>query len=49
MADKKHRSLMIWVGLAFALLIAAWVTFFVIAAKHPVEEVPLQTPPKRAR
>lgn len=49
MADKKRSPLMLWVGLAFAVLIAAWVTFFVIAAKHPVEDVPLQTQPKEAR
>lgn len=48
MADKPRSPLMLWVCLAFAVLIAAWATFFVIAAKHPAEEVPLQTQPKKA-
>lgn len=48
MADRPRIPLMLWAGLAFAVLIAAWVTFFVIAAKHPAEEVPLQTQPKQA-
>ena len=47
MADKKN-PLMLFVGLAFAVLIAAWITFFVIASNHPVEEVPLQTQPRQA-
>jgi len=48
MAGEQRSSLMLWAGLAFAVLIAAWATFFVIAAKHPAEEVPLQTLPKQA-
>lgn len=44
----KRVPLMFWVGVAFALLIAAWVAFFVIAAKNPVEDVPLQKPPRQA-
>lgn len=43
MADKPRNHLMLFAGLAFALFIAAWITFFVIAARHPAEEVPLQT------
>lgn len=38
-------GLWLWVGLAFALLAAAWGTFFFIASKHRVEDVPLQTRP----
>lgn len=34
--------LMWWVGGAFAVLVAAWVTFFVIAANNRVPEVPLE-------
>jgi len=49
MVVKKHNGLWLWVGLAFGLLLAAWITFFVIAAHHKVEEVPLQTQPKTAR
>jgi len=49
MITKKHSGLWLWVGLAFGLMLAAWTTFFVIAAQHKVEEVPLQTPPKDAR
>lgn len=39
------NAIWLWVGLAFGLLIAAWLTFFVIASKHKVEEVPLHTQP----
>jgi hypothetical protein len=42
---ESRNALWICVALAFGLLIAAWVTFFVIASKHKVEEVPLQTRP----
>ena len=49
MVIKKHNSLWLWVGLAFGLMLAAWLTFFAIAAQHKVEEVPLQTQPKAAR
>jgi hypothetical protein len=45
MAAESRNGLWIWVGLAFGLLIAAWVTFFVIASRHKIEEVPLQTQP----
>ncbi len=30
-----------WVMLAFALQIAAWTAWFVIARRHPVQEVPV--------
>lgn len=42
MAGEKKSPVLWLAGLAFAILIAAWIVFFVIAAKHPVEEVPLQ-------
>lgn len=45
MAAESRNTIWIFVALAFGLLIAAWVTFFVIASKHKVEEVPLQTRP----
>lgn len=45
MAAESRNTLWIWVGLAFGLLIAAWVTFFVIASNNRVEEVPLQSRP----
>jgi hypothetical protein len=32
-----------WVGGAFAVLIGAWTTFFVIASNNRVQEVPLAT------
>ena len=35
------RLLWLAVGLAFTLLLAAWVTFFIIASNNPVEIVPL--------
>jgi hypothetical protein len=31
----------LWVVAAFALQIAVWATWFVLAAQHPVEAVPL--------
>lgn len=45
MAAESRNTIWIFVGIAFGLLIAAWVTFFVIASKHKVEHVPLQTRP----
>ncbi|PTX95532.1 hypothetical protein [Opitutus sp. ER46] len=33
-----------WVGLAFALQLAAWTAWLILAAKNPVAEVPLATP-----
>ncbi|MFT3782102.1 MAG: hypothetical protein QM790_08805 [Nibricoccus sp.] len=48
MSTKNPNSLWLGVGLAFGLLVAAWVTFIVIAAKHPVEQVPLQNTTKEA-
>jgi len=40
-------SLWLAVGLAFALLIGAWITLFKIAADNPVTPVPLATPAAR--
>ena len=42
-----RRALWFGVVLAFALLIGANVVFFVLAAHHPVVEVPLVTAPSR--
>ena len=36
--------LWLWVLLAFALQLTAWTAWFVIAAHHHVEEVPLVQP-----
>ncbi len=36
-----------WVAGAFALLITAWATFFVIASRQHVAEVPLERGPAR--
>jgi hypothetical protein len=41
------RGLWLGVALAFAMLIGAYVTFAVVAARHPVKEVPLATAPAR--
>jgi hypothetical protein len=38
-----RNPLLWWVGGAFAVLILAWAVFFVIASRHKVEEVPLQS------
>ena len=48
-STKSGNSLWLWVGLAFGLMLAAWATFFAVAAANKVEEVPLQTQPKAAR
>ena len=32
---------------AFVLQLAAWAAWFIVAAHHPVEEVPLATAPHR--
>ena len=45
MNTKPASGLGLWLGvaLAFALLIGAYVAFAVIAARHPIPEVPLAT------
>lgn len=40
--EKKSKLWLIFVA-AFALQLAAWIAWFVVAAHHPVEEVPLAT------
>jgi hypothetical protein len=45
--DRSRRALWFGVILAFALLIGANLVFFVVAAHHPVAEVPLVTAPPR--
>ncbi len=49
MAAESRNSIWIFVGIAFGLLIVAWVTFFVIASRHKVEEVPLQSQPAQTQ
>ncbi len=39
----KPSRLWLFFVAAFALQLAAWVAWFVIAGKHPVQEVPLAT------
>lgn len=41
MKRRNDRSLWLGVGVAFALLLGAWVVLFKIAAAHPVQNVPL--------
>lgn len=40
---KNRSDCLLWlaVGLAFTLLLAVWMTFFVLAARNPVEQVPV--------
>lgn len=39
----RPSRLWLWFVLAFVLQAAAWTTWFIIASRHPVEEVPLAT------
>ena len=42
MSNAKSKSrLWLWVLAAFAVQIAAWTAWFIIAAQHKVQEVPL--------
>lgn len=34
-------KLWVWFVLAFAMQFAAWTAWFIVAAHHPVEEVPV--------
>lgn len=43
MPPQGKSRLWLWVLAAFALQLAAWSAWFVIASKHPVQEVPLAT------
>jgi hypothetical protein len=40
-ASPRKSRLWLWFVAAFALQLAAWIAWFVIAAHHPVEQVPL--------
>jgi len=45
LADKpKARSLWLWVVLAFVILISAWTTLIIIAARNQPELVEIETP-----
>jgi len=41
MTKTPHFPLWLWVLALIALQLAAWTTWFIIAARHPVVEVPL--------
>jgi hypothetical protein len=41
MKTKSTGMLWWWVAGAFALLLTAWTAMFIVAAHHPVREVPL--------
>lgn len=43
-----ERTLWLTVAVVFGLMIAAWTAMFVIAARHPVETVPLVHRPAAA-
>jgi hypothetical protein len=43
MSTQKKSKLWLWIVAAFAVQLAVWTAWFVIAARHPVEEVPLAT------
>ncbi|HEX2855368.1 MAG TPA: hypothetical protein VHO24_19180 [Opitutaceae bacterium] len=45
MKKKKPSKLWLWFVAAFLLQVAAWSVWFVIAAHHQVQEVPLATAP----
>ena len=42
-----QSRLWLWFVFAFALQIAVWTAWFILAAHHPVEEVPLTPAPSR--
>ena len=42
MSTEKKSKLWLFFVAAFALQLAAWTAWFVIASRHPVQEVPLQ-------
>ncbi len=43
MSTEKKSKLWLFFVAAFALQLAAWTTWFIIASRHPVQEVPLAT------
>ncbi len=45
MNTKANNSLLWWVAGAFSVLLIAWAVLFMVAAKHPVPEVPLVKQP----
>jgi hypothetical protein len=47
MSTEKKSKLWLFFVAAFALQFAAWIAWFVVAARHPVEEVPLATSGRR--
>ena len=42
----RSRLWLIFVAI-FALQLAAWIAWFIVASRHPVAEVPLRTAPHR--
>lgn len=44
MAEIRRSCPWVWVVVAFAVQLAAWTAWFVVAARHPVAEVPLVQP-----
>jgi hypothetical protein len=43
----RPSRLWLWIVAAFLLQALAWTAWFTIAARHPVQEVPLATTPAR--
>ena len=41
MSNEKKSKLWLFFVAAFALQLAAWTAWFIIASRHPVQEVPL--------
>jgi hypothetical protein len=41
-APARPSRLWLWVVVAFAVQIAVWTGWFILASKHPVAEVPLE-------
>jgi len=41
-APARPSRLWLWVVAAFAIQIAVWTGWFILASKHPVAEVPLE-------
>jgi len=48
-ATETPNRLMLWVCVAFGVLIAAWAAFFIIASHHHVESVPLEAVPTQRK
>lgn len=43
----KSSRLWYWVGAAFALQLAAWTAWLIVASHHQIEEIPLATHDRR--